>query len=144
MNNNPNHPQRLTPTAAPGALLKRLDGIHKRLQLREATGHDPVYLQRVRQCPCLKCAQEPAGEAAHVRMQSAAHNKRGGIGKKPDDRWTLPLCSEHHREQHNIGELRFWYDLGISPLLVCEKLYARRGDLVAMRAVIINAIAERG
>ncbi len=38
----------------------------------------------------------------------------------------------------------FWAELGINPLIVCEQLYAQRGDLVAMRAVIFNAIAQRG
>lgn len=37
----------------------------------------------------------------------------------------------------------FWHMLGISPLLICDRLYPKASDLVAMRAVIFNAIAER-
>ena len=46
--------------------------------------------------------------------------------------------------QHHVGELQFWHDVGIDPLNVCERLYAKRGDLAAMRAAIFKAIAERG
>jgi hypothetical protein len=33
--------------------------------------------------------------------------------------------------------------IGMNPLMVCERLYKQRGDLVAMRAVVMTAIAER-
>lgn len=141
-------PQRLALTAPPGALLKRLSGLHTRARLKEITDSDPVYLALVRQLPCLKCGLEPCGECSHVRRQSAAHGKRGGIGKKPPDRFALPLCAACHRIDkdalHQIGEDLFWHILGLDPLRICERLYAQRGDLVAMRAVIFTAIAERG
>ncbi|WP_256470504.1 hypothetical protein [Bradyrhizobium sp. 45] len=38
----------------------------------------------------------------------------------------------------------FWAQLDINPLLVAQRLYAQRGNLVAMRAVVLVAIAERG
>jgi hypothetical protein len=90
---------------------------------------------------------EPCGEAAHVRQNSAAFNKRGGMGKRPADKWALPLCPDCHTRdrdsQHKIGELQFWHDAGLSPLLVCERLYAARGDVVRMRAVVVAAIGEK-
>jgi hypothetical protein len=102
----------------------------------------------VRQMPCLYCGVEPSGEAAHVRLASAAFGKSSGLGKKPDDRWALPLCPEEHRlarhAQHNRSEQAFWDDLKINPLICCQRLYAVRGDLVAMRAVVLTTIAERG
>lgn len=83
-----------------------------------------------------------------MRSASAAFGKASGLQKKPEDRWALPLCADDHRlnrnAQHNRGELAFWHELGINPLLTCQKLYAVRGDLVAMRAVIFITIAERG
>ncbi len=136
------HPQRLTPPSPPGKLLKRLFALAPRLRAVEQDS-EPAYLAMIRALPCLHCAVEPCGVAAHVRRQSGIHNKRGGIGKKPADRWAAPLCHEHHVLQHKIGELQFWYELGIEPLLLCERLYAQRGDIVAMRAAIFNAIAER-
>ena len=41
-------------------------------------------------------------EAAHARAGTD-----GGLGVKPSDCWTLPLCSFHHRDQHRIGEPAF-------------------------------------
>lgn len=134
-------PQRLPSIAPPGALLKRAFEKTKRLKLKAGDERDALYLGMIRTMPCLKCTLEPCREAAHVRRQSAAHGKRGGIGKKPADKWALPLCNEHHIEQHAIGELKFWYDLEIDPLLVCERLYAARGDLVKMRSIVFAARA---
>ena len=143
------YPQRLTPPAAPGALLKRAFGLAQRVKTREAVARDPVYLNLVRQMPCLKCGMEPPPvcEAAHVRMQSGAHGKTSGMRKTPDDKWALPLCAACHRldrdAQHNIGEALFWHILGINPILTCTRLYGARGDIVRMRAVALRAIAER-
>jgi len=140
-------PRRLTPPAAPGALLKRFTAEAPRPRKAEAD-RDPDYLAHVRQCPCLHCGMDPAYEAAHVRMASAAFGKASGLSKKPPDRFALPLCPDHHRLardcQHNRGEQLFWHALGINPLITAERLYAQRGDLVAMRAVIFSTIAKRG
>jgi hypothetical protein len=142
------HPQRLTRPAAPGLLLKRAAALGRPPYQERKPGGDPYYLHFVRQCPCLYCGMQPAGEAAHVRFASGAHHKASGMGMKPPDRWALPLCGEHHRlsdkSQHNKGERAFWEELGINPLLVATRLYKQRGDIVAMQAVIICAIAERG
>lgn len=142
-------PQRLIPPAAPGVLLKRPFEIVKRMRLKEATAREPTYLALVRQLPCLKCGMEPppSNEAAHVSMTSAAHGKSRALGKKVPDRFVVPLCAHCHTRdndsQHEVGEALFWSRVGINPLLVCEQLYAKRSDLVAMRAVIYCAIAER-
>jgi hypothetical protein len=143
-----NFPQRLSPQSPIGSLFKRAFGPATRLRLADANAREPVYLALVRQLPCLKCAMEPCGEAAHVRLTSAAFHKRGGMAKKPADRWAAPLCGGCHREDrdalHRVGEYLFWQELGINPLLVCEKLYAARADIVRMRAIALQAIAERG
>jgi hypothetical protein len=141
------HPKRLTPPAAPGTLLKGSAATLEHVHPKEGFQRDPAYLAMIRQCPCLRCGLDPAGEAAHVRQQSAPHGKRGGFAAKPADKWALPLCAGCHREdsdsQHRIGELAFWEKVGLNPLLVCERIYAKRGDLVAMRAAAYVAIAER-
>jgi hypothetical protein len=141
------HPQRLAPSSPPGSSLKRAFEVARSLKLRAVADHDPVYLAQIRALPCLKCGMDPCGEAAHIRRQSAALGKRGGIGKKPADKWALPLCAGCHRDdddsQHKIGELAFWTRVGLNPLLICTRLYPKRGDPMAMRAVIFTAIAER-
>lgn len=47
-------------------------------------------------------------EAAHVRTGTD-----GGTSYKPSDCWAIPLCSEGHREQHQIGEHRFEKKYGV-------------------------------
>lgn len=50
-------------------------------------------------------------EFAHIRSAANA-----GTGLKPHDAFGVSLCSEHHREQHQIGqaefERRYQIDLG--------------------------------
>lgn len=136
-------PQRILLPSAPGSLLKRYAAPAPRAI---ETGKDSDYLAMVRQCPCLKCGMEPS-EAAHVRYACAAYGKASGLGKKPEDRWALCLCADCHRlardAQHNRSEQSFWHELGINPLAACVRLYAQRGDMVAMRAVVLVTIAER-
>ena len=140
-------PQRVTPPASPGELLKRFTERAERRALRHSADHNPAYLALIRQLPCLKCGMEPSSEAAHVRYNSGAHGKHNGMGKKPADRWAVPLCGDCHRTDrdalHQIGEGLFWYLLGIDPLLICDRLYAKRGDFGAMRAMALLAIAGR-
>jgi hypothetical protein len=140
-------PQRITPPAAPGSLLKPACELAQIRKFKAEPIEGEAYLALVRQCPCLYCGVEPCGEAAHVRLASAAFGKSSGLQKKPDDCWALPLCASDHRNarhaQHKRGEAEFWQSLGINPLIVCERLFAQRGDLVAMRAVVFVAIAER-
>ncbi|MCK1693669.1 hypothetical protein [Bradyrhizobium sp. 144] len=139
-------PQRISRPEQPGSLLKRITAAAARRVQAEPKGGDPEYLTQVRQLPCLKCGMEPS-EAAHVRFASAAFGKTSGIGRKPRDADAVPLCAGCHRldrdAQHSRGERMFWAELGINPLLVAQRLYAQRGDLVVMRAVVLVAIAER-
>lgn len=141
-----NHPQRIKVPEPPGTMLKGSFETTKKLKLRSMPT-DPAYLAMVRQCPCLRCGLDPCWEAAHVRMSSGARGKAGGMRKKPDDKYALPLCSPCHTRdpdsQHKVGELIFWHRVGLNPLAVCDRLHARRGDVVAMRAVIFTSIAER-
>jgi len=140
-------PQRLAAAAPPGSLLKRT-AVQPRMVRQEVAGRDLPYLALVRQLPCLKCGDDPCGEAAHVRFASAAFGKASGLGRKPSDVHSVPLCPGCHRldrdAQHARGEREFWDSIGINPLIVARDLYAQRGDLVAMRAVVMVAIAERG
>ena len=62
-------------------------------------------------CSVPGCDGRPI-EVAHVRMGSGA-----GIGQKPDDRRTVPLCQHHHSVQHNIGEPSFWRGLDVEQLI---------------------------
>lgn len=61
---------------------------------------------------------------------------------KPDDRWTVPLCREHHEEQHKVGEPIFWHALGIEPLRLAERLYAVSPHIEQMTAVVVQVGRE--
>ena len=56
---------------------------------------DRKYLEWVASHPCLVCGG-PAGQAHHVRFGQAA-----GMGTKPDDYRSIPVCAKCHDKIHN-------------------------------------------
>ncbi len=56
-------------------------------------------------------------EAAHVR-----NGTDGGVGIKPSDIWTVPLCSIAHAQQHRIGERGFECNWGVDLKEIAEGL----------------------
>lgn len=78
------------------------------------------YLAYIRAQPCCICGDDLTVEAAHLRSGWAEDDKeQTGGGRKPDDRWTLPLCGKHHRAQHTMNEREFWASYGIDPVKLC-------------------------
>lgn len=57
-------------------------------------------------------------QAAHVRF-----GNDGGVGMKPGDNFTLPLCAEHHAAQHRIGEPSFWQQAKMDPHAIAKALW---------------------
>jgi hypothetical protein len=104
---------------------------------------DGEHLEAVRQCSCLACGADPAGEAAHVRM-TAPGKTSPGMGRRPDDEHTVPLCHACHMRQHEIGEVKFWADVGVDPLKVAAALYRMSPRTEAMRAAVFAAQAIGG
>ena len=51
-----------------------------------------------------------------------------GVGAKPDDKYTLPLCGSHHRAQHHGSERKFWEVLELDPIKYALELYEASGD----------------
>ncbi len=80
---------------------------------RESRWRSPAHNAFVRGFACAMCGSTTNIEAAHVRMGSGA-----GMGQKPDDWRTTPLCAGPHsnidghlgchNRQHVIGEPLFW------------------------------------
>lgn len=90
---------------------------------------DPDHLAFVRTLPCVVCGDDTTTEAAHVRMTDPSVAKpMTGMGIKPDDMFTVPLCGKHHREQHTMREFKFWQDAGIDPVKKALALYCVSGD----------------
>ena len=99
---------------------------------RNPRQHDEKHLAFIRTLPCLICRNTISTEAAHVRMSDGRIAKPvTGIGIKPDDRFTVPLCGLHHREQHSMSERRFWERHDRDPILVALALYSVTGDFTA-------------
>jgi hypothetical protein len=135
--------QRISPISAPGSLFKSATPSRKRKSGRQGeVKRDANYLALIRRCPCLSCDCDPAGVAAHVRMTRVG-KPITGTGIKPGDQWTLPLCDVCHtngpQAQHVVGELKFWSDLGLDPLVICQRLYSASPDIEVMRQVCFDA-----
>ena len=87
------------------------------------------YLAFVRRLPCVVCGRPDHVQAAHVRYPSYKHGKTDtGVGRKPDDRWAVPLCESHHLlgpdAQHGYGEREWWESKKIDPLVIAALLYS--------------------
>jgi hypothetical protein len=93
------------------------------LRQRQPRERDERHLDYIRSLPCAICGDDTCTEAAHIRTESLAHDKRGtGRGERPSDKWCLPLCNKHHREQHSMNELAFWKSYGIDPFMLAITL----------------------
>lgn len=71
---------------------------------------DNKRLAAIRKLPCAVCGRTPV-DAAHSNQ--SAHNK--GLGIKADDRYTIPLCRQHHIEYDQLLTMTreqavIWFD----------------------------------
>lgn len=97
------------------------------------------HLAFIRELPCCVCGDNTATEAAHIRSGSPRYGKEyPGLQEKPDDKWVLPLCGKHHREQHSTHELVWWDRYSIDPFVLALTLYAHTGDVETAELVIIR------
>lgn len=76
---------------------------------RASRWRSTVHRDFIRGFACCNCGSDTNIQVAHVRIGSGA-----GIGQKPDDWRTAPLCGGEtgfngcHAEQHRVGEPAFW------------------------------------
>lgn len=73
---------------------------------RSSRWRSQAHLNFIRSFACVRCDGARKTDAAHVRMGSGA-----GMGQKPDDYRTVPLCTGTdgcHARQHQVGEETFW------------------------------------
>lgn len=75
-----------------------------------------AHRKYVRRHACIMCDASAPIEVAHVRLYG-----EGGMGRKPDDWRTVPLCRDCHNDQHSVGERTFWDSFGFDQL---EKVIA--------------------
>lgn len=105
--------------------------------------HDDPHLDFIRSLPCVCCGNNIQTEAAHLRSDNLEFGKRStGMQQKPSDMWTLPLCSQHHRDQHAGNEKNFWGNHGINPWVLALSLFAASGDPELAHEVISRQVTH--
>ena len=80
-----------------------------------------IHLQFVSQHGCTICSRTDV-QSAHIRYTGA------GMGMKPCDSFVVPLCIEHHQEQHSMNERMFWHLYKINPVAKALALCAESPD----------------
>jgi hypothetical protein len=128
--------------ASPGSLLKG-DPMKKapKPAKDDAAKVAKDHLAWIHELPCLITGKMGV-EAAHISYASKIWAKPDrGMGRKADDRWTVPLCTNAHAEQHAMGERAFWKKYGIDPLVVACRLWEASGDTKQGKAVVQDARA---
>lgn len=122
---------RVGPIASPGSLLKNPRRTEKR--------RDDSHLNLIRRCFCLTCLSEGPCDAAHIRYHDLDAGKdQTGIGRKPEDRWTVPLCHDCHMKQHARGERQWWKERNIDPIVAAKLLYHASPNLAKMLTLCIR------
>ncbi|EFO30142.1 conserved hypothetical protein [Roseibium sp. TrichSKD4] len=80
-------------------------------------------------------------QQAHIRyVDHEADKPLTGMGRKPDDRYSLPLWWEQHQRQHSMNEREFWEREGKNPLLICARLQELFPDTHAATIFILAQI----
>lgn len=99
----------------------------------------PAHLDFIRSLPCISCGDNICTEAAHIRYtDSSVAKMNAGIGAKPADYFTVPLCSECHLIQGK-NEKEFWAVMGIDPVKKALALWAYSGN----RELAIRLVREK-
>lgn len=103
-----------------------MDLTYRIARFRRPRELDSGYLKHIRTLPCCVCGWIHGTVAAHVRYTDLRYDKVApGIGARPDDRWAVPLCDMHHRQQHARGEQLWWVEQKIDPVRWAVKNYRR-------------------
>ena len=106
-------------------------GIRKKRSRTGSREHSTPHLEWIRSLPCM-IGRPTCGttvHAHHVRVGTG-----GGTGRKPDDRWTVPLCPLHHAEGHTGGWATFEAKHGVD-------LRARAIELAACSPALLAEFA---
>jgi len=103
-----------------------------------------AHLDFIRSLPCVCCGNPIQTEAAHIRTGNLFYGKRNtGGSEKPSDIWTLPLCGDHHREQHIVNEMDFWKSYEVEPFVLALSLFACSGDTITAEGIIAQQAGHR-
>jgi hypothetical protein len=88
--------------------------------LKPTRARDKDHLRSIALQPCTVCGRQPC-EAHHLRYAQPR-----ALGRKVSDEFTVPLCRLHHRELHQYGDERVWWNkFNIDPMPIALKLWLR-------------------
>lgn len=117
-------------------------------QKRASRWRSQAHTKYVRGFACAMCGSFTNVEAAHVRLGTNT-----GIGQKPDDWRTVPLCAGPHSNidghlgchniQHLRGEASFWEAYEVSHDQTVERLIAELIKASPKRHEIERIMKER-
>ncbi len=98
------------------------------LRQRQPRIKDERFLTYIRGKRCCACGSLTNIQAAHLRGARPDLGKRPtGMGERPDDKWSIPLCSNCHLDSpaavHKIGEARFFEKMSFDPFELAVALY---------------------
>ena len=86
------------------------------LKLRRSRDKD--HLRFIAMQPCTVCGRQPC-EAHHIR-----YSQPRALGRRVSDEFTVPLCRVHHRELHQKGDERAWWNkFNINPMPIALKFW---------------------
>jgi hypothetical protein len=101
---------------------------------------DTTHESFARSLGCVVCGDITSTEVAHVSYPDPRFAKYGrAYGRKEESVWVIPLCGQHHRKQHSMGERAFWQGEGIDPVRVAAALYIRTGDAQSAAEILAHA-----
>jgi len=79
---------------------------------------------------CIVSRVDCAGDVVAAHVRSAAN---AGVGLKPHDHFTVPLCAMCHALQHQIGQSEFERRFGVN-LMETARMFAERSPDLEMKA----------
>ena len=86
------------------------------MKLRRSRDKD--HLRFIAMQPCTICGRQPC-EAHHIRYAQPR-----ALGRRVSDEFTVPLCRVHHRELHQKGDERTWWNkFNIDPMPIALKFW---------------------
>lgn len=112
----------------------------KKVSRRSLLGKDPEYLEKLKQLPCCipLCKMSAPSQAHHLKSFDPTRGK----GMKVPDKWTVPLCHEHHiHGVERVGsrqETSWFRERGIMCLDLAAALHANSHSLEAMLRVLMT------
>ncbi len=114
----------------------------RRKRLRSAIPRAPqrIWL-RHRKFVRSHCCCVPGCQAAEVQFAHVRSANNSGVGLKPHDCFGVPLCFNHHQEQHQVGQGTFEDRHGLDLTAIARELVCRSPD-AAMRLSLHEADAR--